>query len=343
MSAPPSARPYAPSWYDRFQDRIDDLPLPAWASYLIVCLVTAAILNAGIWLTGFAPIGTIDPYVNSGAIYLVIGYAGMHYLDKAAARAWGDFRGMTRLSGVEADRYAYELTTMPARPALLASVFGLVIAAVFVVSQYGRPFDMDGEPALFLGAVAISTAGFIGTAAAFYHAIHQLQTISRAHGFIASIDPLHQGPLHAFARVTAGTGILLLTIGYLALPTVPHAQDNPVVVVMAVASIIVAIACFVIPLNGIHEAIAAEKARRLAVVGGLVSTVLADIHRRAEQRDLVDADGLDKQLTSLLVERDLIARAPTWPWDPETLRGFSAAIVIPVGLWLVYRFLERAL
>jgi hypothetical protein len=62
-----------------------------------------------------------------------------------------------------------------------------------------------------------------------------------------------------------------------------------------------------------------------------------------EQRDLSDADALNKQLSSLLAEREVIISAPTWPWAPQTLRGFSAAIVIPIGLWLIYRFLERAL
>jgi hypothetical protein len=36
-----------------------------------------------------------------------------------------------------------------------------------------------------------------------------------------------------------------------------------------------------------------------------------------------------------------VTRASTWPWAPETLRGFVTALVLPIALWLVYRFLDQ--
>jgi hypothetical protein len=183
----------------------------------------------------------------------------------------------------------------------------------------------------------------VGTAGTFYHSLHQLRAISRAHRFVDSVDALHLEPLHAFARVTAATGILLLAIGYLAIPTNPLSVGNPVVVAIAVAAIGLAIACFLVPPVGMHGVIAAEKSRRLVAVDRLLADGPTELHRRAEQRDLSDADPLSKQLTSLMSERDLIARVPTWPWAPQTVQGFIAAIVIPLALWLAYRFLEQAL
>jgi hypothetical protein len=337
------APPYPPSWYDRLQTWIEDRAGPAWAFYLFVVLAIAIVLNVVVWLVGYVPPGTFDLYVNSGAAYVVIGYAGMHYLDTAARRAWTAFRPMTRLDEAEAERFAYELTTMPAGPALAATVLGVAISAVFVVSQYGRPFDLDDEPILFVASVVLVTLGFVGTIGTLYHSFHQLRLISRAHRFVDTIDPLNLEPLHAFARVTGATGIVLLAIAYLAIPTNPLPLGNPAVVVTTVAANVLAIACFVVPLVGMHDAIAAEKAGRLARVNGLLADGLTELHGRVEQRDLSDADALNKQLSSLLAEREVIISAPTWPWAPQTLRGFSAAIVIPIGLWLIYRFLERAL
>jgi hypothetical protein len=167
--------------------------------------------------------------------------------------------------------------------------------------------------------------------------------IGRAHRFVDAVDVLHLEPLHAFAGVTATTGILLLAVGYLAVPTNPLPLGNPAVVGTAVAAIVLAIACFVVPLVGIHERIAAEKSRRLAAVNRLVADALTELHRRAGRRDLFEADALDKQLSSLLTERAILAAAPTWPWAPQTVRGFSAAIVIPILLWFVNRFLEQTL
>ncbi len=80
-----------------------------------------------------------------------------------------------------------------------------------------------------------------------------------------------------------------------------------------------------------------------AQVNSLLAGRLGDLHDRAARRDLVDADHLESQIASLVAERQLVTIAPTWPWDPQTLRGFSAAIVIPIVLWLVYRVLERTL
>jgi hypothetical protein len=70
---------------------------------------------------------------------------------------------------------------------------------------------------------------------------------------------------------------------------------------------------------------------------------LEGLHRRADAGDFVDADRYNDHLASLLAEREVIARAPTWPWAPETLRGFATALVLPVALWFVYWVLEQVL
>jgi hypothetical protein len=87
--------------------------------------------------------------------------------------------------------------------------------------------------------------------------------------------------------------------------------------------------------------IAAEKSRRLETVGGLLDQALDDLHRRAEQGDLSEADAMNKQVATLLAERDVVSRAPSWPWSPGILRGFVTAIALPIGLWLVYRILGQ--
>jgi hypothetical protein len=336
-----AASPYAPSWFDRLQEWVERRTRLGWGLWVVVGVVVAVISNVLAWLMGFVPVGVIDPYVNSGAAYFVIAYGGMHYLDTRAGRAWKAFRPATKLSDDEAERFAYELTTMPARPALVATLVGLGTAVVYTVTQYGRPFAFDTQPILFLLSVLISTVSFAGTAGLFYHALHQLRVIGGAHRHVRSIDPLHLGPLHAFAGVTAATGIMLLAIGYLALPTNPLPFGNPVIIATTTIANVLAIACFVVPLLGIHDAIATAKTRRLAEVNGLLAERLGDLHHRAARGDLTNADVLDSQLKSLLAERQLVVAAPTWPWDPQTVRGFSAAILIPIVLWFAYRILER--
>ena len=88
MSAVPP--PYQPSWYDRLQAWIEDRVRSPWVAYVLAVLVVAAVLDGIAWLSGFEPFGEFDPYINSGAVYLVIGYAGS---EDAAARVPNPDRG----------------------------------------------------------------------------------------------------------------------------------------------------------------------------------------------------------------------------------------------------------
>jgi hypothetical protein len=33
----------------------------------------------------------------------------------------------------------------------------------------------------------------------------------------------------------------------------------------------------------------------------------------------------------------------TWPWRPETLRGFLSAVALPIVIWVITLYLGRAL
>jgi hypothetical protein len=74
-----------------------------------------------------------------------------------------------------------------------------------------------------------------------------------------------------------------------------------------------------------------------------LDAALRDLARRNDAGDLSSADAVHNNLNSLLSERVLISRAPTWPWSPDALRGFSTALLLPIFLWLVFRVLERVL
>ena len=111
----------------------------------------------------------------------------------------------------------------------------------------------------------------------------------------------------------------------------------------AIGFVVLAVACFVLPLSGMQRRIAGEKARRLSAVSHRLDAALADLARRNDERDLSDADAVHANLTSLIAERELIAHTSTWPWSTGTLRGFSTAVLLPVALWLVFRVLEQVL
>jgi hypothetical protein len=53
------------------------------------------------------------------------------------------------------------------------------------------------------------------------------------------------------------------------------------------------------------------------------------------------ADGLNKTLASLQLQREILAKLPTWPWSTGTVRGLATAILLPMTLFLVELFISR--
>jgi hypothetical protein len=337
------ADPYPPSWVNRLHAWIDTLPVAAWVVYLMTFLSVVLVSHAFAWVDGYVPVGSLDPYFAAPAFYLVLGYGGIHFLDRIASRAWTVFRPLVSLDDEEAGRVAYVLVTMPVRPVLVCVVLGIVTAVTYFLLQYGRPFDLSRGPLTVITGLPLTCVIFAGTWTLFYHSLHQLRIIGRIHGYVASIDLLHLERSHAFASVTAATGLALLALGYVGVPTTPGSLTNPQVIAWAALTTTAAVVCFVVPLNGIRGLIAAEKSRRLEAINRLLGQALGDLHRRVGQGDRSDATAIKDQVSSLLTERDVVARVSTWPWSPGTLRGFGTAIVLPVVLWLVYRVLERQL
>ncbi len=39
----------------------------------------------------------------------------------------------------------------------------------------------------------------------------------------------------------------------------------------------------------------------------------------------------------------MVEKLPTWPWRQGTIGAFVTAILLPIGLWLVTRLLERVI
>ena len=60
-----------------------------------------------------------------------------------------------------------------------------------------------------------------------------------------------------------------------------------------------------------------------------------------DKGDLARADGLNKQLSSMIQQRDLLAKLPTWPWSTGTFRAFLTAILLPLFLFIVQRVLVQ--
>ena len=107
-------------------------------------------------------------------------------------------------------------------------------------------------------------------------------------------------------------------------------------------AVIIAAAAFVLPLRGIHERIAAEKRHLQAEIGRRLTTTLEAIHAAVDADDGPAIEARNRALSTLMTERDLVAKVSTWPWsagsaDRLPIRGPAAAR----ALNLVTRILQR--
>lgn len=347
MSVPPvlvrlmsaSEAGYAPSWVDRLIDRVEALPVPAWASYLSAAVLVGLIASLAVWIDGWVEFGRPDPYQLSLGFYIVIALGGIDYLDRAAGRAWRSFRPVLDVDDETAASFEYQLTTMPARTTLAWTLMGVVGHVIFFASETSirwTPVTLIVNGVLELASICLAIV--LG-----YHTLRQLRLIDQLHGRVQQVDLFHLMPLHAFSRVSSATGIVLLAMVYVSFLTSPASMTTVALVTGWGITVALSIACFVVPLYGMHTRIAMEKAHRLEETDRRLKGLLAELDQRSDLLDHTDADALNKHLASVVAERQVLSAVPTWPWQAETLRGFVTAIVLPVVLWLVYWFLQRQL
>jgi len=68
---------------------------------------------------------------------------------------------------------------------------------------------------------------------------------------------------------------------------------------------------------------------------------LAELHRHLNTGETQNMADLNHTLSSLVVEENTLAKIPTWPWHPETVRWLATAILLPLAIWLVNFVLQR--
>lgn len=338
------ARPYAASWLDRLMGALDRLPGPR----LLALVAIAALMMSGLY--GLAPFAGESATIGIALTYYALLLPGMlwlfGYLDAAAGNALDTFRPLLRASDATFAELRHELTVVPAPGAWL-----LLVAAVSVTLA-GYLFLPEAEGIVGVSAVALvfrfpyeavtSAIGFV----MLYRTVRQLRLVHRIHAMAQGIDLYQPAPLYAFSGLTvrAGAGLFLLLVPLaLFIPAGSNAASYAVAWTWVAVLVTVSVTAFALPLEGMHGRIAAERRALEAAVGTRLTATIDAIHRAVDTADLAMADGLNKNLASLMAEREMVQKLPTWPWQPGTIGAFVTAILLPVALWLVTRLLERVI
>lgn len=339
-----TTRPYGRSWVNALNDWIDRLPGPAWIAYLIAMTIGIALTFAQV----LDDLATASPYVIGGGFYYgALPFAVLlliHNLDRTATEALRTLRPALDLDANEATDAAYRLTVIPARPALILIVVSVVLGPLsYLADPVGSGVEGLSTPNLITRFVWESFVSSLFLVL-IYHTIRQLRLVDSIHRRIVRIDLFDQGPLYGFSKVTSQTAIgliILLVPGVFLIP--PDAGVSFIVlsIVWYGAAVIIAAAAFVLPLRGIHERIAAEKRKLQAEIGRRLTVTFDAIHAAVDADDGDAIESRNRALSTLMTERDLVAKVSTWPWSTGALTGFLSAVLLPIGLWIVTRILER--
>jgi hypothetical protein len=342
-----NAYPYPPSWVDRFTDWVEELPVPYWLFYLALGLVLAFVETVVQWHGGSYPISTLDPFHAWFAGQIAFLLALMHYLDKAADAALTTFRPALNVSEAKYVELRYRLTTLPARSTLGATLAGATVAIIVLLMTFHILIPMAGfassrasiilNKALLLIVLTIAST-------LVYHTIHQLRLVSRIYATYAIVDLFNLGPLYAFSGLTVRTALGVIIYNYAWYATEPELLSQPHQLIglgFGIFYAVVAIVTFAWPLLGIHRRLVEEKERLLSEASQRLKATIAELHRRVDAGELRNMDDMNKAMASLEIELNQLTRIPTWPWQPETLRGLITTLLLPVVVFLIQLVLQR--
>jgi hypothetical protein len=149
--------------------------------------------------------------------------------------------------------------------------------------------------------------------------------------------------LYAFSSLSARTAIGILAISYSWYATVPAIFGDVTGLITGLGLLAIGVFTFVWPLLGVHNLLVEEKGRLLSDCAQRQEVAITKLHQRIDADQIERMDDLNKVMASLEIEHTTLRRISTWPWQPETLRWFVAALLFPVVVWLSQRLLERFL
>jgi hypothetical protein len=299
-----------------------------------VPLAVAVAAQVGGWIVGLRPVGVLEPAIF--APYGVTAYLAFTFglLRRVARSSYRSFRPALGSEPTDADAIGESIGTPP----LPASIVAIVVFEAFITGSYlSSPAARATVPAAWLDAGAIWAGWMLGVTAfalVLVLAVHQLRVVMSLHARATRIDLFRPASINAFSRLTVTMAVALVPVMAFA-----ASAENPFVQVPVIGAMIVA--AFVLPLRGMHDRLVDEKGRLLEASTVRLERVRSRIHAAIDADDVSQAKELQAALSSVLTEREVIAKLSTWPWTSTVFRGFASAVVLPVAVWLAIRLLER--
>ena len=330
---------FRPGVLSRFLARVDALPGNGWWVYPLLFAVLSAWSHGVLWVTGQVPLGSTLPVVAVSLFYPPYTLAAIAVINRSAGRALSAFWPATGWADDEREEWRYRFIHSPAGFGLAAFAVGVLVA---VIAFFSAPAAVVGtgrdQLVLFIAYLPVAALGYALVMLAFVHTTHQLRLVARIHRDATAIDPFDRASLYAFSSMTAVTGLAYVASGYYTVVFNGAFQaGNVIATVVLVTLFAIALACFILPLWGIHDRLVDEKRALVRNVELRISRLAEEMYRRIDAGEIEATKAVSDALVGVAHIRARISEIPTWPWRPQVLSGFLSALLVPVAVYVLTR------
>lgn len=333
-------QPFAASWVDRLNRRLGRLPYPM-AAYLAIWVVQIAVVHAVAWYAGVVPPGHIDLRIVLVASWTPYSLGFVAYLDHAATAALAAFRPAMNLDEAQFARLRYEFTTLPARPVIGWNLLGLVLSVTSILMVPDVAGELLAVPVAAVVNIGLAATGMAVAAVSIYQTLRQLRLVRRTYREAARLNLFQSTQLYAFSTLTLRTGVGWLFIIYAGAALFPALLRNAVWTGVSVLLLVTITTSLVSTLLDIHRRIQMEKSSHMAAVSKHLEDSFTALHDHILDQRAANLPELREIMQSLELERSILAKIPTWPWQPGTLASFLTALLLPLLIWLGQQVLQR--
>jgi hypothetical protein len=338
---------FRPGGLTRLLAWIDGLPFHGWWFFPLAYVVLFAYSHAIVWAAGIVPVGKTNQFLLAGEVYGPYMLATIAYTNQSAKRALDTFWPATGWPDADRASWRHAFITSPARLGLPTFVVALVVtvlsygsASSSMLTELGASVDGNDRLIVFVAYLPVGLTGYWAGLLAIAHTVRQLRLVARIHREARNIDPFDRAPVYAFSGLTVRTGLAYVLLGYYSLAANgAFLQGNVATLAVLLGVFILGVACFILPLLGIHGRLVQEKELLLREVEVRLRRLGDEMYRRVDAGQFDQTKPVGDSIAGVSVLRDRIARLPTWPWPPNVLRGFVTALLLPVIVYVASRLI----
>ena len=337
------------SWFGALQNWVNNLNGPSWVWFVVlwVLLFVLGVIIMGLE-SGFSNI-TIDPMYILVLFQLCYSFFLINFLDKQAISTLEVFQPQLKSNDVNYSILKDKFTYLPSKTVNRITAFTVLLFIFIGYSIFSVPTRTNSQIVDTGGSFANSPIGYyqflffsimwLFNFMFIYHTVRQIRGISFVFSDCIEVNIFQQAGLYSFTKLGASTGIGLVLSTPVWLLLAPDLLSLIINIVYSIGAIFI----FFFPLVGIHNLLAKQKSIMLSKSQMNKEGIINELFTLIEQKDYTEAKELDAALAAVDSAHNEIKSISTWPWDNETIRRLSGAILLPIVIWIIQFFLSQIL